>query len=178
MSRKQTVTEKLPNLISKTFRAAMGERREWFILFLAILTAGIFNSFVLREASLFVVFNAAIVLAAFLAGKRHGVTPALLLFLVVVLVAFYEPRLFSFFGQQWSLAHRLASLAAWGGFLLLTASLLFTLHERKESSKAKGAVLGLPRAPRTCALFLTTVTRVDLFMKRLGARRYTQQGPR
>ena len=170
MSKEATGFDRLPNLIRKTLKAAVGENRGWLVLLPVILIAGLCNSFLDQKAAFFTITNVAIVMAAFLAGKRHGVTSPLLYILVVVLLGYYDPQMFNFFGQQWSPAFQLASLGAWAGLLLLTASIVVTLNDRKVLSGTESRAVESPK--KSLAAYdlllatMTHLTQIERLVKR------------
>ncbi|OFW32589.1 MAG: hypothetical protein A3J28_15330 [Acidobacteria bacterium RIFCSPLOWO2_12_FULL_60_22] len=170
MSKEATGLDRLPNLIRKTIKAAMEEKRERLVLLPVILIAELCNSFLDQKAAFFTITNVAIVMAVFLAGTRHGVTSPLLYIFVVVLLGYYDPQMFSFFGPQWPPAFQLASLGAWAGLLLLTASLVVTLKSRNVFSRTESrAVKSHKKSLAAYDLLLATIThftQIERFVKR------------
>ncbi|MBI4464216.1 MAG: HD domain-containing protein [Acidobacteria bacterium] len=105
---------------------------ELLVVFLIVLVAGTLNALVIQDPVFLNIYGMVVVIAAFLFGKRKATLSAFLCMLVVVMLAYSNPTLFrlpeghSFSFTVW------ASIAAWGGVLLLTASLVGTLYERQQ----------------------------------------------
>lgn len=158
--------EKIP----KSLLAFAKEKRGLLLLFLVILITGILNSLVAQEAGFFTVYNFAIAIAAYLAGRQRGLTAVSLSILVVVLFIYYEPQVFRFSGEEWASAFRWASMVAWTGFLLLTTSLLVTLRERKIVPAPAGRPFEQPQVSLPYDLLQTSLTTAERFVKRLMPR--------
>lgn len=148
-------------MIAKKLRAAMRERRGLRISIPVILIAGMVNFGVARSAPFCNLFNLVILVSLFLAIKRQGMISGFLFFLVMVLVAFYDPPLFETLGQPGTPAFRGAALLAWGGFVLLGVGFVTSLHERQTVSGTKNQAVELPQnPPPPYDLLLTTVTHI------------------
>ena len=120
-------------------------------------------------------FHAAILVSIFLAVKRKGVTAGVLAFLVLLLVAFYEPQFFAFSSHQGTAVFRLAVLFAWGGSVLLGIALA-TSQSQPQTLPQPAQERRTPAAQhRAYDLLLTTVTHITLLEKRM--RRVLRQSP-
>lgn len=156
--------------IPKSLLAFAKEKRGLLLLFLVILITGILNSLAAQEAGFFTVYNFAIVMAAYLAGRQRGLTSVSLSIFVVVLFLYYEPQVFRFSGEEWASAFRWASMVAWTGFLLLTTSLLVTLRERKMVLAPASRTFERPLASLPYDLLQTSFTTAEKLVKRLMPR--------
>jgi len=112
-------------------RLAEVNRELWLLLSLFVL-ALLVNSLVDSNRMLLGLYTLPTLLSAYAYGRRHATLTALGSILLVVLLVYFNPTLFS---------HRLAGLviddkwfdlSAWGGILLINAYAMGSLHDRKE----------------------------------------------
>lgn len=112
-------------------------RRMWavnrgLLVLLGIVTVtGVINFFVINQRAFLNCYYLPVVFGAYTMGARRGVYSALLASLFVFVIAFFDPR--QFVAHDHELWMRWLDLGTWSGFLVLTAYLVGTLHEEKES---------------------------------------------
>ena len=75
--------------------------------------------------------------SAYVYGRRHATLTALGSVLLVVLVTYYNPVLFSHRASSLPVADKWFDIAAWGGILLINAYAMGTLYEHKARSLAE-----------------------------------------
>ena len=147
--------------ISKKLWNSLRERRGLRISIPVILIVGIATSSMVFGSPFFNIFNIAILVSIFLAIKRQGMISGFLFFLVMDLVAFYDPPFFESLGQQGTAAFRGAALLAWSGFVLLGVGFVTSLHERQTVAATANHAVVLPQKPRPpYDLLLNTVTHI------------------
>ena len=104
----------------------------WLLLMMFIILVGL-NYLVSSDRMMLGLYVLPTVYSAYYRGRRHATLTALLSVLLVVMIAYWDPRLFSeqsavrLFAQKWW------DVAVWGGTLMVTGYAMGTLYEKKES---------------------------------------------
>jgi putative nucleotidyltransferase with HDIG domain len=73
------------------------------------------------------------VFSAYFYGRRHATLTALASILLVVLIVYFNPRLFAEGGAVRGIAEKWWDITIWGGTLMVTAYAMGTLYEKKEA---------------------------------------------
>jgi HD-GYP domain-containing protein (c-di-GMP phosphodiesterase class II) len=110
-----------------------GLLREALLVLSCLVVAGMLNYAVITDTAFLNFYNMTVVVAAFFLGRRVAVMSAVLSILIVVLLAVARSDFLG--GDTRNLLIRIAALAAWGSFLVLTAYLTGSLCEKQEQTK-------------------------------------------
>jgi len=105
----------------------------WLLLMMFAILAGV-NYLVTSDRMLLGFYVLPSVYAAYFRGRRHAVLTALASVLLVILIVYTNPRLFS--EQQGPIrliAEKWWDIAVWGGTLLVIAYAMGTLYENKQA---------------------------------------------
>jgi putative nucleotidyltransferase with HDIG domain len=73
------------------------------------------------------------VFSAYFYGRRHATLTALASVLLVILIMYFNPRMFMEHGVVRLIAEKWWDVMAWGGTLMVTAYAMGTLYEKKEA---------------------------------------------
>jgi len=104
----------------------------WLLLMMFAILAGV-NYLISSDRMLLGFYVLPSVYAAYFRGRRHATLTALLSLLLVVLVVYTNPRLFTVQGPVRILAEKWWDIAVWGGTLLVIAYAMGTLYEKKQA---------------------------------------------
>jgi len=124
-------------LKSSTLRALTEVNRELWLLLSLFLLAALLNSLLDAHRMLLGLYTLPTLFSAYVYGRRHATLTALGSVLLVVLVTYYNPVLFSHRASSLPVADKWFDIAAWGGILLINAYAMGTLYEHKARSLAE-----------------------------------------
>jgi putative nucleotidyltransferase with HDIG domain len=102
-----------------------------FLMMFAILAA--FNYLVASDRMMLGFYILPTVFSAYFYGRRHATLTALASILLVILIVYFNPRLFAEGAPIRGIAEKWYDLAIWGGTLMITAYAMGTLYEKKEA---------------------------------------------
>jgi putative nucleotidyltransferase with HDIG domain len=102
-----------------------------FLMMFAILAA--FNYLVASDRMLLGFYVLPTVFSAYFYGRRHATLTALASILLVILIVYLNPRLFTQGGPVRGIAEKWYDITIWGGTLMITAYAMGTLYEKKEA---------------------------------------------
>jgi putative nucleotidyltransferase with HDIG domain len=104
----------------------------WLLLMMFAILAGL-NYLVASDRMLLGFYVLPSVYAAYFRGRRHATLTALASFLLVILIVYVNPRLFTMQGPVRIIAEKWWDIGVWGGTLIVIAYAMGTLYEKKES---------------------------------------------
>jgi putative nucleotidyltransferase with HDIG domain len=104
----------------------------WLLLMMFAILAGV-NYLVASDRMMLGFYVLPSVYAAYFRGRRHAVLTALASVLIVVLIAYTNPRLFTVEGPVRIIAEKWWDIAVWGGTLMVIAYAMGTLYENKQA---------------------------------------------
>lgn len=104
----------------------------WLLLMMFAILAGV-NYLVASDRMLLGFYVLPSVYSAYFRGRRHAVLTALASVLIVVLIVFTNPRLFTVEGPVRIIAEKWWDIAVWGGTLMVIAYAMGTLYENKQA---------------------------------------------
>jgi len=104
----------------------------WLLLMMFAILAGL-NYLVASDRMLLGFYVLPSVYAAYFRGRRHATLTALLSLLLVVLVVYTNPRLFTVEGPTRIIAEKWWDIAVWGGTLMVIAYAMGSLYEKKQA---------------------------------------------
>lgn len=113
----------------KILRRLTDVNRELWLLLSLFALAGLINFLVVSNQVLLGLYALPTVFSAYFYGRRHAVATAVASVLMVCVIAYYNPGLFSM-GRVALLGERWFSIIGWGGSLMITAFAMGTLYER------------------------------------------------
>jgi len=102
-----------------------------FLMMFALLAA--FNYLVASDRMMLGFYVLPTVFSAYFYGRRHATLTALASILLVVLIVYFNPRLFAEGGAVRGIAQKWWDITIWGGTLMITAYAMGTLYEKKEA---------------------------------------------
>jgi len=102
-----------------------------FLMMFAILVA--LNYLVVSNRMMLGFYVLPTVFSAYFYGRRHATLTALASILLVVLIVYFNPRLFAEGGAVRGIAEKWWDITIWGGTLMVTAYAMGTLYEKKEA---------------------------------------------
>jgi putative nucleotidyltransferase with HDIG domain len=102
-----------------------------FLMMFAILAA--FNYLVASDRMMLGFYVLPTVFSAYFYGRRHATLTALASVLLVILIVYLNPRLFTQGGPVRGIAEKWYDIAIWGGTLIVIAYAMGTLYEKKEA---------------------------------------------
>lgn len=109
--------------------------KELIIIFSLVAITGIIFFFVPGQETFLSFFYLPVLIAAYFFGKRYATQSAVLSIILVSLIAYLSPSIFSInFRDE---LHRWLDIVIWGGFLIITAYLMGHLYEKKESANTE-----------------------------------------
>jgi putative nucleotidyltransferase with HDIG domain len=106
-------------------------RELWLLLSLFVLAAAL-NSLLDAHRMLLGLYTFPTLLSAYIYGRRQATLTALGSVLLVVLITYFNPTLFSANMGRIPIADKWFDITLWGGILVLTAYAMGTLYEHKE----------------------------------------------
>jgi putative nucleotidyltransferase with HDIG domain len=104
----------------------------WLLLMMFSILAGV-NYLVASDRMLLGFYVLPSVYAAYYRGRRHATLTAVLSCLLVVLVVYTNPRLFTLNGPVRIVAEKWWDIAVWGGTLIVIAYAMGTLYDKKQA---------------------------------------------
>ena len=105
-------------------------RELWLVLSLFVL-AGAINFLLDSQRMVLGLYSLPTLFAAYVYGRRHATLTALASILMVGLVTYTNPKLFTAGGPVLNIQDKWFDLTVWGGILLVTAYSMGTLYDRK-----------------------------------------------
>jgi HD-GYP domain-containing protein (c-di-GMP phosphodiesterase class II) len=129
----------------------------WLLLMMFAILAGV-NYLISSERMLLGFYVLPSVYAAYFRGRRHATLTALLSLLLVVLIVYTNPRLFTVEGRVRIVAEKWWDIAVWGGTLIVIAYAMGTLYEKKQSQ-----ILELREAYKGIVVILRQMTAHDKY---------------
>jgi putative nucleotidyltransferase with HDIG domain len=102
-----------------------------FLMMFAILAA--FNYLVASDRMMLGFYVLPTVFSAYFYGRRHATLTALASVLLVILIVYLNPRLFTQGSPVRGIAEKWWDITIWGGTLMVTAYAMGTLYEKKEA---------------------------------------------
>jgi len=143
---------------SKIVRQLQEVNKElWLLLMMFAILAGV-NYLISSERMLLGFYVLPSVYAAYFRGRRHATLTALLSLLLVVLIVYTNPRLFTIEGRVRIVAEKWWDIAVWGGTLLVIAYAMGTLYEKKQAQ-----ILELREAYKGIVVILYSMTAHDKY---------------
>lgn len=106
-------------------------RELWLLLSLFILAA-LLNFLLDAHRMVLGLYTLPTLFSAYVYGRRHATLTALSSVLIVFLVTYYNPSLFSRQTESLPLSEKWFEITVWGGILLVNAYAMGTLYEHKE----------------------------------------------
>jgi putative nucleotidyltransferase with HDIG domain len=117
--------------MSKLARQVGEVNRELWLLLSLFVVTGLLNYLIASHRMVLGFYALPTLFAAYLWGRRHAVLTAVASVLLVVLVTYFNPFVFT---EAQSVGHaKWYDITVWGGVLLVTAFAMGTLHERSEA---------------------------------------------
>ncbi len=113
----------------KFLRTMAAVNRELWLLLSLFGIAALINFLVSSHVVLLSFYALPTVFSAYFYGRRHAIATAIASILLIVLLAFANPRLFST-GPAEVVGERWFAIMVWGGSLVLTAVAMGTLYEK------------------------------------------------
>ncbi|MGC9995509.1 MAG: HD domain-containing phosphohydrolase [Terriglobia bacterium] len=104
----------------------------WLLLMMFAILAGV-NYLISSERMLLGFYVLPSVYSAYFRGRRHATLTAVLSLLLVVLIVYTNPHLFTVEGHVRIVAEKWWDIAVWGGTLMVIAYAMGTLYEKKQS---------------------------------------------
>jgi len=104
----------------------------WLLLMMFAILAGV-NYLVASDRMMLGFYVLPSVYAAYFRGRRHAVLTALASVLIVVLIVYTNPRLFTVEGPVRIIAEKWWDITVWGGTLMVIAYAMGTLYENKQA---------------------------------------------
>ena len=129
----------------------------WLLLMMFAILAGV-NYLISSERMLLGFYVLPSVYAAYFRGRRHATLTALLSLLLVVLIVYTNPRLFTVEGRVRIVAEKWWDIAVWGGTLIVIAYAMGTLYEKKQSQ-----IVELREAYKGIVVILYSMTAHDKY---------------
>jgi putative nucleotidyltransferase with HDIG domain len=102
-----------------------------FLMMFGILAA--LNYMVASDRMMLGFYALPTVFSAYFYGRRHATLTALASVLLVVLIVYFNPRLFAGGGPVRLIAEKWYDITIWGGTLMITGYAMGTLYEKKEA---------------------------------------------
>lgn len=107
--------------------------KELWLIFSLLLLALVLNYLITDHHLVLGLYTLPVLLSAYFYGRRHAVLTAFASILLVCLLAFYNPILFTKSLAVGFFSGHLYDITAWGSILILTAYAMGTLYEREKS---------------------------------------------
>lgn len=107
-------------------------RELWLILSMVIIVA-LLNFLLVSHYMLLSFYTIPTVFSAYYFGRRHATLTALASVLLVILVVYFNPSVFTGAKGVWLRGDRWIEITIWGGMLLVTADAMGRLYENKEA---------------------------------------------
>ena len=104
----------------------------WLLLMMFAILAGL-NYLVASDRMMLGFYVLPSVYSAYFRGRRHATLTALASLLLVILIVYTNPRLFTVEGPVRIIAEKWWDIAVWGGTLIVIAYAMGSLYEKKEA---------------------------------------------
>jgi putative nucleotidyltransferase with HDIG domain len=104
----------------------------WLLLGMFTILAAM-NYMVAADRMMLAFYVLPSVYSAYFYGRRHATLTALASVLLVILIVYFNPRLFADQGSARLIAQKWWDIAIWAGTLMVTAYAMGTLYEKKEA---------------------------------------------
>ncbi len=104
--------------------------KELLIIFFLVAVSGMIFFFVSNQRAFLNFFYLPVLVGAYFFGKRYATQSALLSVILVSLIAYLYPSMFTFARDD--KFHRWLDISTWGAFLIVTGYLMGHLYEKKE----------------------------------------------
>ena len=108
--------------------------KELFLLLFMVLIAAMINSLVASQRMAPVFYFLPTLYSAYYFGRRHATLTALCSVILVVLLTYLNPAMFSHRIEHLPIDPRWCDLAVWGGVLVIAGYAMGTLYERNQKS--------------------------------------------
>ncbi len=117
---------------AKGWRSLTEVNRELWLLFSLFLLAALLNSLLDSHRMLLGLYTLPTLFSAYVYGRRHATLTALSSVLIVFLLTYFNPTVFSRRTESLPVAEKWFDITLWGGILLVNAYAMGTLYEHKE----------------------------------------------
>jgi len=104
----------------------------WLFLMMFIILAA-FNYLVASDRMMLGFYVLPTVLSAYFYGRRHATLTAFASVLLVILIVYFNPRLFAEAGPVRLIAEKWYDITIWGGTLMITGYAMGTLYEKDQA---------------------------------------------
>jgi putative nucleotidyltransferase with HDIG domain len=104
----------------------------WLLLMMFSILAAL-NYLVASDRVMLGLYVLPTVFSAYFRGRRHATLTAFASVLLVILIVYFNPRLFAEQGPARLIAEKWHDITIWGGTLMITAYAMGTLYEKKEA---------------------------------------------
>ena len=104
--------------------------KELIIIFLMVAITGFIFFFISNQRAFLNFFYLPVIVGAFFFGKRYATLSAFFSCLLVILIAYFDPK--TFLDVSHDTLSRWLDIATWGGFLLIAGYCIGHLYEKKE----------------------------------------------
>ena len=108
--------------------------KELFLLLFLVLIAAMINSLVASQRMALVFYFLPTLYSAYNFGRRHATLTALFSVILVVLLTYLNPAMFSHHIEHLPIDSRWFDLTVWGGILVIAGYAMGTLYERNQKS--------------------------------------------
>jgi HD-GYP domain-containing protein (c-di-GMP phosphodiesterase class II) len=108
--------------------------KELFLLLFMVLIAAMINSLVASQRMALVFYFLPTLYSAYNFGRRHATLTALSSVILVVLLTYLNPAMFSHHIEHLPIDPRWFDLTVWGGILVIAGYAMGTLYERNQKS--------------------------------------------
>lgn len=125
-------TSPLKRVTAASMRSLADVNRELWLLLSLFLLAALLNSMLDSHRMLLGLYTLPTLFSAYVYGRRHATLTALGSVLVVVLITYFNPVLFSRHVSQLPLSEKWFDITLWGGILIVNAYAMGTLYEHKQ----------------------------------------------
>ena len=129
----------------------------WLLLMMFAILAGV-NYLISSQRMLLGFYVLPSVYSAYFRGRRHATLTALLSLLLVVLIVYTNPHLFTAEGHVRIVAEKWWDIAVWGGTLIVIAYAMGTLYDKKQSQ-----IIELREAYKGIVVILRQMTAHDKY---------------
>ena len=122
----------LGRLKSGGWQALTEVNRELWLLLSLFVLAALLNSLLDAHRMLLGLYTLPTLLSAYIYGRRHATLTALGSVLLVILITYFNPTLFSDNMGRLPIAEKWFDIGLWGGILVITAYAMGSLYEHNE----------------------------------------------
>jgi len=121
------------HLHSRSWRRLTEVNRELWLLLSLFLLAALLNFLLDAHRMVLGLYTLPTLFSAYVYGRRHATLTALSSVLIVFLVTYFNPAIFSHRVENLPIAEKWFEITVWGGILLVNAYAMGTLYEHKEN---------------------------------------------